>query len=71
MLMIIFFLYCSLFSRRGSSLVVKYAHHQINDLCFRKTKTITAFIPNLVFVLLFVGIDKIWEMIETFYDSLD
>ena len=54
----------------GFHQVVKYGYHQITDLCFRKTKAFTALIPNFIFVLLhlFEGTDRIYEMIETFYD---
>ena len=48
--------------------VVKYAYHPITNLCFRKTKAITAPTPNFAFVLLhsFEGTDRICEIIKSF-----
>ena len=54
-----------MFTRRLHQ-VVKYAYHQIIDLRNRETKTITAPIPNLAFVLLhsFQRTSRICETIE-------
>ena len=69
MLMISLFLYCSLFSPVGNHQVVKYAYHQITDLYYRKTKAITASIPDFLLILVqsFKGTDGICETIKTFY----
>ena len=47
-----------------------FAYHQITDLCYHKSKAITALIPIFVFIIvhIFNGTDKICKMIETFYD---
>ena len=51
----------------GLHQVVKYAYHQISNLCYRKTKAITALISTFVFVLhLCEGTDRICERIESF-----
>ena len=66
------FVYCLLFSRRDVHYVIKCAHHQITDLCYRKTNTVTAPIANVLFILvhLFKGIDRVCELIEIFYGHL-
>ena len=51
--------------------IVKYAFHQSTDLCYLKSKVITAFISNFVLVLyLFEGTDRICEMIESYLRPL-
>ena len=39
---------------RGLHQIIKYAYHQITNLCNRKTEAITAPIPKFVFVLLHI-----------------
>ena len=51
---------------------MKYAYHQITDLCYRKTNDITAPIANILVILvhLFKATKRVCELIEIFYDHL-